>query len=472
MDMENISWLAGIRLLRRVCFFVLIVPFLAPMFWRGSSLAEAGGGLPFFVDTSVFQALEDSTRSYVELYILLSSRSLEFQEQGEEFGARVSIRASVVDSAGEKKWDGQWRKEILVASEEDLERGSSILDIAGLMVEPASYTLSVSLRDELSGDSSSVTGELYVPEIPADTLSISQVEMAMEITASQEEGDFVKNGLQILPNPTRIYGYKAPILYFYVEIYDLRFGVDLDSTYTIQQKIFNTSNELVKEYTPKTQNKPGRTCVEVGGINVLGLEPETYILRIMVRDNANGAEVFSQRWFRVTSPQEEGPASSPESIALTPEEAEHYGNVIKYIADKRELDTYRNLGLEAKARFLDDFWQRRDPDPATAANEFREEHIRRWDYANRQFSKFQQSDGWKSDRGRVYIVYGPPDDIERHPSDFSSAAWEQWFYYSLEGGVHFVFADLSGFDNFVLLHSNARNELRDWNWQDKVYRGQ
>jgi GWxTD domain-containing protein len=451
---------------------MLIMPFLALLVWWGSSWATDGGALPFFVDTAVFQSLDDNTRSYVEMYILLSSKSLEFREEGEEYGARLSIEASVVDSAGEQKWSRQWRKEILVSSEEGLERGSSILDIAGLMVEPAFYTLKIDLRDELSGNTGSVTGELYVPAFPADTLSISQVEMALEITASQEEGDFVKNGLQILPNPTRIYGYKAPILYSYVEIYDLRMGAGFDSTYTIQQKIYNTSNELVKEYEPKTQRKPGRTCVEVGGINVLGLEPETYIYRIVVRDNANDAEVYSQRWFQVSSPAGDVQASSFESVALTPEAAEQQGNLIKYIANKRELQTYQDLGLEGKTRFLEEFWQRRDPDPTAFGNEFREEHTRRWNFANQQFSKFKQGDGWKSDRGRVYIIYGPPDDIERHPSDFSSVAWEQWFYYSLEGGVHFVFADLSGFDNFVLLHSNARNELRDWGWQEKLFPGQ
>jgi GWxTD domain-containing protein len=470
MDLETIGWFDGNKgsTLGRV-FFVLALTSMLLLPWLGSSEAKAGGSLPFFVDTATFQALGDSGKSYVELYILLSSKSLDFREEGGEYWAHLGLKAAIRNDQGQDAWSRQWRKKVLVSSQESLEKGSSILDIAGLITEPDFYELRVDLQDEFSGDTGFVAGELYVPGFLPDTLSISQVELALEITPSQEEGDFVKNGLRVLPNPSRVYGPKAPILYYYLEIYDLVLEPDLDSTYTIQQEIMNLSGELVKRYDPKIERKPGRSSVEVGGINVVGLAPEAYIFRIRVRDNASGAEVYSQRWFQVSTPDMKVEVLPIEIVALTPEEAEFNENLIRYIASKRELDVYKDLNLKGKARFLDDFWRWRDPDPSTAENEFKEEHLRRWDYASQQFSKFQLDDGWKADQGRVYIVYGPPDDIERHPSDLSTAAWEQWNYYSLEGGVYFVFADLSGFDHFVLLHSTARNELQDWRWRQKIF---
>lgn len=472
--METTDWSVGDRgsKLHWAYSALLLTSFLVFLTWSGDLVAQEGGELPFFVDTASFQALDDSGKSYVEIYILLSSKSLKFQEEQGEYLARLGIKAAIWDKAGEEKWSRQWRKEILVSSAESLERGSSILDIAGLIIEPDFYDLSVHLKDELSGDSGSVGGELYVPTFLADTLSISQVELALEITPSEEKGDFVKNGLRVLPNSTRIYGPKAPILYFYVELYGLLLGAGIDSTYTIQQEILDPSGELVKRYEPRTRRKPGRTSVEVAGINVMGLEPEGYLCRVKVRDNESGAEVYSQRWFRISSPEGEGGLSPPPITSLTDEEAEYNEDLIRFIASKQEIDTYQELSLEGKARFLDDFWRNRDPDPSTARNEFKEEHLRRWDYANRQFSRFELSDGWKTDQGRVYILYGPPDDIERYPSDVSTVAWERWYYYSLEGGIQFVFADLSGFDNFVLLHSTARNEYHDRNWQMKLSRTQ
>jgi GWxTD domain-containing protein len=472
MDMETTGWSAGARdlSLRRSALFLLMTPFLFLLIWSGSLAAQEFERLPFFLDTASFQALGDTGKSYVEMYILLSSKSLKFQEEGGEHKAYLEVQGTIRDREGQEKWRRQWRKEILVSKAEGLERGSSILDIAGLILEPDFYTLRVDLKDELSGDTGSVTGRLDVLSFPSDTLFISEVELALDITASQEEGDFVKSGIRVLPNPARIYGPKAPVLYFYVEIYGLLLGVGLDSTYTIQQEVLTLSGNSVKEYEPKSKRKPGRTCVEVGGINVLGLAPDTYIFRIRVRDNASGGEIYSQRWFRVTSPAEEISSAPPVSIVLTPEEAEHQHNLIKYVATKQELNVYKELNLEGKARFLEDFWSSRDPNWGTPQNEFQEEHLRRWDYASRQFSQFELNDGWKSDQGRVYIIYGPPDDIERHSSDVSSVAWESWHYFSLEGGIMFIFADLGGFDNFVLLHSDARNEFHDRSWRQKIRR--
>jgi hypothetical protein len=107
---------------------------------------------------------------------------------------------------------------------------------------------------------------------------------------------------------------------------------------------------------------------------------------------------------------------------------------------------------------------------STLQNEFQREHLRRWNYSVQQFSRFQKGDGWKTDRGRIYILYGPPDDIERHPSDITRVAWERWHYYSREGGIEFIFADLSGFDNYVLIHSTAKGEYRDPRWPEKTSR--
>ncbi len=474
VDLETIGYFVGVKgsPLGQVFLVALALLLVILLACPGWSMAQEERALPFFVDTSTFQALDDSGKSYVELYILLSSRSLEFQEEDDAYRAGLAVAGTILDGDGQEHWSSQWRKDILVSTREGLDRGSSILDIAGLIIAPGLYDLRVDVTDEVSSTTGYVTGQLHVPGFLPDTLSISQVELALEITPWEEEGEFVKNGLRVLPNPSRIYGPKAPVLYFYAEIYGLLLGSGEDSTYTLQQEILTPEGELVKRYDPKTRRKPGATSVEVGGINVLGLEPQTYIYLVKVRDNSTGAEVYSQRWFRVSSPVEAAEVTPVVSAALTPEEAERSENVIKYIASSQEMKTYRSLSLEAKARFLADFWNLRDPDRSTPENEFQDEHLLRWRYANQHFSKFQTDDGWKSDRGRVYILYGPPDDIERHPSDVASAAWERWHYYSLEGGVQFIFADLSGFDNFVLLHSTARNELRDWGWQEKVYHRQ
>lgn len=107
---------------------------------------------------------------------------------------------------------------------------------------------------------------------------------------------------------------------------------------------------------------------------------------------------------------------------------------VTYIIETGERDAFLGLKTnEERKHFIGQFWLRRDPTPGTSKNEFQEEHYRRIAYANERFvSPVHQ--GWKTDRGKIYIVYGPPDEIESHPSGRQGGPpSEQWLYEFLEG---------------------------------------
>ncbi len=88
---------------------------------------------------------------------------------------------------------------------------------------------------------------------------------------------------------------------------------------------------------------------------------------------------------------------------------------VGYIITSEERAAFRRLSTaEEQENFIEQFWLRRDPTPDTAENEFKEEHYRRIAYANERFAS--GIPGWKTDRGRIYITYGPPDEIESRPS--------------------------------------------------------
>jgi hypothetical protein len=74
----------------------------------------------------------------------------------------------------------------------------------------------------------------------------------------------------------------------------------------------------------------------------------------------------------------------------------------------------------------------------------------------------------ETDRGRCHIVYGRPSEIDRYPSQLDSKPYEIWRFDDIEGGVEFVFGDISGFGDYKLLHSTKRGELRDDAWKNRV----
>ena len=88
---------------------------------------------------------------------------------------------------------------------------------------------------------------------------------------------------------------------------------------------------------------------------------------------------------------------------------------VAYIITDEERAAFKRLQTdEEREQFIEQFWLRRDPTPDTVENEFKEEHYRRIAYANEHYAS--GIPGWKTDRGRIYITFGPPDEIESHPS--------------------------------------------------------
>lgn len=106
---------------------------------------------------------------------------------------------------------------------------------------------------------------------------------------------------------------------------------------------------------------------------------------------------------------------------------------VAYIITDEERTNFKRLQTDAeREKFIEDFWLRRDPTPGTAENEMKEEHYRRIAYANEHFAS--AIPGWKTDRGRIYITYGPPDEIEDLPRGNANVPFpfQAWRYRYIE----------------------------------------
>jgi GWxTD domain-containing protein len=121
----------------------------------------------------------------------------------------------------------------------------------------------------------------------------------------------------------------------------------------------------------------------------------------------------------------------------------------RLIMEKEETEIFRHLpDAESRREFIHNFWKIRDPDPQTEENEFKAEFERRVAYANRFF--IEGIPGWKTDRGRIYIMLGPPDKVEQRPlmqsPTIRGAIW--WGYYDDRYSV--LFLDRSGHGRYEI----------------------
>lgn len=156
---------------------------------------------------------------------------------------------------------------------------------------------------------------------------------------------------------------------------------------------------------------------------------------------------------------------------------------VAYIITDQERAAFRQLNTdEERDHFIEQFWLRRDPTPGTPRNEAKEEHYKRIAYANSHFTNGGGLAGWRTDRGRIYITYGPPDEIESHPGDQTRPNPDvTWKYRHIEGVgndviVQFVDPARSGdyrmsLDNRQVAAADARVS-RASIWPDVVKRGE
>lgn len=123
-------------------------------------------------------------------------------------------------------------------------------------------------------------------------------------------------------------------------------------------------------------------------------------------------------------------------------------SVLRLIAQPSEIESLEKAEQPRSDTLWESFWRRKDPIPTTEQNEFLDEFEQRLKFVSINFSTPIRA-GWETDRGRIYIQYGEPDEIDRHPFDINARPYEIWYYYSL--GLTFLFVDTYGDGDYRLI---------------------
>ncbi len=150
---------------------------------------------------------------------------------------------------------------------------------------------------------------------------------------------------------------------------------------------------------------------------------------------------------------------------------------VRWIITDEERQTFKRLSNdEERDQFIEQFWLRRDPTPDTVENEFKEEHYRRIAYANEHYASGVP--GWRTDRGRIYIMYGPPDEVDAHPSggeynrpmeegggETTTYPFEDWRYRYIDGigqEIQIEFVDQCGCNDYhMTLDRSEKDALKN-----------
>ncbi len=427
---------------------------------------------PFQIDVDYASFYGDSAQVFFELYYGIHENMVTYRPGPGGLSGNVDFRLVIRDSVKQIA-SKDWTVPHVISDTSRLVHGQTLVGLQSVGLPPGSYIMSVYATDVAAPErKDSLTFPVTI--VRFDTLheALSDVELCTSIQSSENRKSlFYKNTLEVIPNPSRLYGTGLPILYYYAEAYNLDLRTDQSHVIVRASVLDGSGREVV--FHERNKPRSHHSSVEIGTLNLSAVRGGSYRFQLLLLDTARNVLTVSTKKFFIYKIGSERDttrqlASSDYTISeysvMTAADCDNLFREAAYIATPLEREQYGKLTeLEGKRKFLFDFWKKRDQSPETPENEYKAAYQKRIEEADRLYS-FGQKDGWLTDRGRVLVVYGTPDEIERFPSQSGNNPYEIWHYNSLQGGVYFVFVDRRGIGDYALVHSTHRDELHDENW--------
>jgi GWxTD domain-containing protein len=397
------------------------------------------------------------------------------QASGSSAGQRnytVSVR--VIDSTGLTLYQQSWRNRAVQGPAD-----AYTVEIVDFAVAPGKYRLEVGVEDSASGRKAS--GGIDVQALSekdgaSDLLVAPEMRLATADDTVPRPGEFrTGNNLVTAAARVQLTPLRAKV-YYLLEAYSDS-GAEGRMSVAINDSTGKTS--IKTPDVPVTVTAGG--SVLRGQLDLAGLPEGEYTmvasLKLGGRTIERSAAIFMaglrETLARDSARREGDRVSDPGYFAaMSSEELDAAKDPLLYIAESGELSPWQaNLSLEAKRRFLTNFWQRRDPTPGTIRNERREAFYEAIAYANREYKEGGRKSvaGWRSDRGRVFARYGAPDDVLRRQNEGRAPPYEVWRYSSGKG-AYYIFADRTGFGAYQLIYSNDLKEPGIPAWYDVIGR--
>jgi GWxTD domain-containing protein len=378
---------------------------------------------PYFTaDLAV--AVDSSSHAKVRVLLSVPYPEFNWERLGEGYSAGAAFVVELVPDRGQHRLYGDaWEKHLLVADyAATVSHRNQLVETREFAVPPGRYAVRVSVRDVHSLLSSDVRDRLEVRDLSRVPVGFADLELGL-----------VDSARTFVPFPSRQFGFNSAGIAVRAVLVDRRPG----------------AWPRAYHYHWRVLDETGATAAQGDTAVTVARPAEPTVLRPPHSDLFIGAYSFelemqegktSWRTSRAFEVEESGPPRGKEFDQML--------EALAYIADPSEVDAMRNKTPDEQAGLWEAFWRRRDPTPDTPRNEYQIEFFRRMRYADQHFLGF--GPGWRSDMGRAYIRYGPPDQVEQRQATATQPGLEIWYYN--QPYRRLVFADREGFGRYTLLN--------------------
>jgi GWxTD domain-containing protein len=371
--------------------------------------------------------LDDNGQSRVDIFMQVPFAAVQFERNSNGFEGGYSVTVSIYMEDGETLYlEKLWNEKITVKSfRETSAKENFNLSYRSFKLAPGKYLLKTTVTDRDSRKEYSSENYYNVREFsPKPSISDIMLIAQMKI---------VEGNNRIIPNVSRNVSENKKEINIFFEIYS-----DSSTNSNIEYIVTNKDNKILYESSGKQLINKDKTQVFYTISDSTLLNLGNYILTVRLKDNnektlASTSKAFYSRW-----------AGLPATVDNIDEAIDQ----LIYIANPNEIEYMRNgKDEEEKTKRFIEYWKTKDPSPGNEENEVFQEYFGRVNFANEQFSHY--SEGWQSDRGMVFIILGPPNNIDRHPFEYDAKPYEIWEYYEINRS--FTFLDESGFGDYRLI---------------------
>ena len=423
-----------------------------------SGLAQSGDGLA--LETNRFYS--EQGRTLVEGAVEIPYTLMTFEREGESLRAQANVEVMVDKTGGESVYNTSHEITAEAFNEGMATSGRvSTIETFAIYAPPGEYTTRARVTDLKSGKAFEVSAPLVVPPTPpliSDVLMANQVRKDVRL----QEGAYLPyliGTTMFNPNPRRAFYRDSPMLYFYYEVNPEALAESHESV-ALEMRVRDAGGAVVKDLGKRTITVTEDRNFDVGAFSIAGLKPGRYDLEVVCPDCGEGLSSISP--FEVMPPHTERlaflePATpTPQAPALkyyselSLAQVDSVFAVLDIFLTPAQQQLVSTLNETGKKQFLNRFMESADPKPETPENEFKQAIEQRVAYAN-QFFTSSQKPGYQTDRGRIYMLYGPPTERIDKPVEATVGPYVIWTY-SGEGET-FAFADFRKDGSYNLIYS-------------------
>ncbi len=423
------------------------------------------------------------SESYIETYLAAEAGSVVFVPvDGGNFQATIEITMVFLQNDSVRNFAKYELKSQLIQDTAMTHFG--IIDQQRFTLPNGIYTLDILIADKNNPtEVPFMTTEEIALSFPENELQLSSIQLVESYKKSTSESMLTKNGFDLIPMVYAFYPESSTVLSFYAELYNSiqKFGTDGKFLTTYYIESFEGQNKL-KDFIFRKRMDARQINIFLHSIDIKNLPSGNYNLVLEVRDQNNETVVSNKVFFQRSNPLVQYNLADIASVDITNTFTNKISSIdtlremlrcIAPIASETDRDYAYNLSKSEDTRtmrqFLFNFWQNRSyENPAFAWNKYEQEVIK----VNAAYGT-QTKKGYASDRGRVYLKYGPPNHIVEVYSEPAAYPYEIWHYYALgnQRNKRFVFVTKDIVTNdFALIHSDAIGELTNYRWQLDVYK--